>query len=598
VSARLGVILRSSRAAVAIALALVLVMPAQPAAHELPRRVVVRAFARVDSSTLILLVRVPLEAMRDVEFPTRGDGFLDISRSDRLLRDAAMLWVAGGVVVYDGGAQVTGGRVTGVRISLPSDGAFHAFESAAAGFDAPPLPDSVEIPWQQALVDVRLEYPVGGMQQRLALDPRWGQLGVTTTTVLRVVGDRGSERVLSFEGNPGRIGLDPPWYAAAARFVTAGFTHILDGVDHLLFLVCLVIPVRRLWPLVGIVTAFTVAHSITLGAAALGFVPDALWFPALIEMLIAFSIVFMAAGNILGARLDRRWQFAFVFGLVHGFGFSFALRDSLQFAGSHLVMALASFNLGVELGQLLVLAAVVPLLALLHRYVQKERAIVIVLSAVVAHQAWHWMTARFSEVQAYRMEWPVLDRLFLAGAMRFAMLLLVSLGAMWAYALLLAKLRAMHAARTAVPLAAVLLLLGAVPAVGAQSMTRTTMAGVFTERQANQGREVFNGACSGCHTSASHTGPVFTNRWIGQPLSELFGYLRSEMPKTNPGELSEEEYVWVTAYLLKINGMPAGAVEMTGDPQQLRQVRIDTTAASRQGLSHLRPALQHWRTRQ
>ena len=94
-----------------------------------------------------------------------------------------------------------------------------------------------------------------------------------------------------------------------------------------------------------IVTAFTVAHSITLIAAASGFVPDALWFSPLIETLIAVSILYMAFENIIGAtNVQRRWALAFGFGLIHGFGFSFALRETLQFAGSHLLTSLLSFN--------------------------------------------------------------------------------------------------------------------------------------------------------------------------------------------------------------------------------------------------------------
>ena len=85
---------------------------------------------------------------------------------------------------------------------------------------------------------------------------------------------------------------------------------------------------------------------------------------------------------------------AFGFGLVHGFGFSFALRETLQFAGSHLLTSLLSFNVGVELGQLLVLVLLVPALDLLFRYVVAERMGTIILSALVAHTAWHWMIER------------------------------------------------------------------------------------------------------------------------------------------------------------------------------------------------------------
>jgi hypothetical protein len=188
----------------------------------------------------------------------------------------------------------------------------------------------------------------------------------------------------------------------------------------LLFLVCLVIPVRRFRPLLVVVTAFTVAHSLTMICAALGFVPQALWFPPLVESLIALSIVWMALANIVraaagtawspvsdtaasGASLSAgtsrsadtdRWILAFAFGLVHGFGFSFALTEQLQYAGSQVAISLSAFNIGVELGQLAVLLLLLPLLHALFRYVVAERLGAVILSALIAHTGWHWMLER------------------------------------------------------------------------------------------------------------------------------------------------------------------------------------------------------------
>jgi len=214
-------------------------------------------------------------------------------------------------------------------------------------------------------------------------------------------------RAFQYSGDPGLVRLDPRWHQSALRFVRLGFVHILDGIDHLLFLLCLVIPFRRLKPLVVIVTAFTVAHSVTLIASAYGLAPDALWFPPLVEAIIAASIVYMALENIVGAQLHRRWMITLAFGLVHGFGFSFALRDTLQFAGSHMVTSLLSFNVGVELGQLLVLVVLVPALGALFRFVVAERMGTIILSALVGHQGWHWMSDRLSVVGQFSM--PALD---------------------------------------------------------------------------------------------------------------------------------------------------------------------------------------------
>jgi hypothetical protein len=211
-----------------------------------------------------------------------------------------------------------------------------------------------------------------------------------------------------------------------------GFLHILDGTDHLLFLLCLVIPFRRLRPLFLLVTAFTVAHSCTLIASAYNLGPDALWFPPLIETLIAASIVYTALENIAGGAVaQRRWMIAFGFGLVHGFGFSFALRETLQFAGSHLLTSLLAFNVGVELGQLLVLALLVPMLELLFRYVVAERMGTIILSALVAHTGWHWMTDRWDHLRQFPLQWPALSTAVLAGMMRWAALILLLAGTLW-----------------------------------------------------------------------------------------------------------------------------------------------------------------------
>ena len=123
-----------------------------------------------------------------------------------------------------------------------------------------------------------------------------------------------------------------------------------------------------------------------------------------------------------------------MFGLVHGFGFSFALRESLQFAGSHLVSSLLSFNIGVELGQLLVLALLIPPLNVVFRHARSERVGTIVLSAVVAHTAWHWMIDRGSELGQFRFEWPALDAEFAARAADWLLLAAVAGGTFWVFA--------------------------------------------------------------------------------------------------------------------------------------------------------------------
>jgi hypothetical protein len=139
----------------------------------------------------------------------------------------------------------------------------------------------------------------------------------------------------------------------------------------------------------------------------------------------------MALENIIGAKLERRWIMAFVFGLVHGFGFSFLLRESLQFAGSHVVTSLLAFNIGVELGQIVALLVLVPLLGVLFRKVVAERMGVIILSAFVAHTSWHWLTERYGALREYSFTWPALDIVFVVGLLRALIVALIAGGAMW-----------------------------------------------------------------------------------------------------------------------------------------------------------------------
>jgi hypothetical protein len=255
------------------------------------------------------------------------------------------------------------------------------------------------------------------------------RLALHEVTTVQFLQPDGVSRVYELLGDSGLVRLDPNWYHAAGLFVAAGFHHILEGTDHLLFLFCLIIPFRRIGPLIPIVTAFTLAHSITLIASGYGFAPDVLWFAPLVEVLIAMSIVYMALENIIVEQPARRWIISFFFGLVHGFGFSFVLRNILQFAGSHVLTSLLSFNVGVEIGQLFVLALFVPALNLLFRYVVAQRLGTIILSAVVAHQAWHWMEDRYDTLKQF--PWPAITEGGLVSALRWVIVLVALAAVIW-----------------------------------------------------------------------------------------------------------------------------------------------------------------------
>ncbi len=393
-----------TRCAVAILLA---ALAPRLAAHEIPADVRVLAFVKPEGSTLRLLVRVPLIAMRDIDFPRRGAGFIDLARAEPALRDAAKLWIADNLIVYEESTRLATPAVVEARVALPSDRSFGSYESALAHVTGPRLSDEVNLYWEQGMLDVLLEHPIQSGGARFAIHPAIARLGLSVTTTVRVVLPSGTVRAFELHGDPGVVRLDPRWHQAALQFVGLGFRHILGGIDHLLFLLCLVIPFRKLRPLILVVTAFTVAHSVTLISAAYGLAPGGLWFPPLVETLIAASILYMALENIVSkGAWAQRWAIAFGFGLVHGFGFSFALTETMQFAGAHLLASLVAFNVGVELGQVLVLALLVPALQALFRFAVDGRIGTIVLSAFVAHTAWHWTVERWTALRQFPIPRP------------------------------------------------------------------------------------------------------------------------------------------------------------------------------------------------
>jgi hypothetical protein len=397
-------------------------------AHDVPDQVRVQVFVKPEGQSLKLALRVPLKAMRDVDVPRRGEGFLDFTRVDTTLRDAVALWLTDELELYENDARLPKPRVLDARVSLESDRAFGSYDNALAHFSAPRLKNDTQLYWSQGLMDVLLEYPIGAESSAFSIRPRLERLGIRVDTVVRFINNRGEVRPFDLHGDPGVVRLDPRWHQAALGFVKAGFLHILEGTDHLLFLLLLVAPFRRFLPLAAIVTAFTVAHSITLIAAALGLGPQALWFPALIETLIAASILYMALENALGVRLQRRWALALAFGLVHGFGFAYGLSELLQFAGSHLVTSLLAFNVGVELGQLAVLLLLIPFLNFLFKHLN-EKALTIILSVLAGHTAWHWMLERGERLAKF--PFPVLDAASVAAGIRWLMALLIIAALGW-----------------------------------------------------------------------------------------------------------------------------------------------------------------------
>lgn len=241
--------------------------------------------------------------------------------------------------------------------------------------------------------------PAGHRQFVIVVDEQ----GSTVAKKLLSAKDDGIEVAVAAPGGGGETGGSPGGVGPAAEagetptfwgFLRLGVEHIWTGYDHLLFLFALLVVCRSFRSIVGIITCFTLAHSLTLALATL----DVVNLPGrFVEPAIAASIVFVGAENLYrrGEEPKGRWALTFGFGLIHGFGFASVLRElGVGQGGQGLAMPLFAFNLGVEIGQVAVAAIVLPVVWRLRKNAKFQGRGVPVLSAVVAAAGLYWLLGR------------------------------------------------------------------------------------------------------------------------------------------------------------------------------------------------------------
>jgi hypothetical protein len=216
-----------------------------------------------------------------------------------------------------------------------------------------------------------VDYELAGAVGRFVFEPGTERLTVS---------EPGSQR-----SSPG----EPSPLASAWRFVTLGFEHILGGIDHLLFVVVLLLGARHITDVLKVTTAFTLAHSVTLALASLGWVSVP---QSIVEPLIALTLAYVAVENIARGEVKHRLLVVFAFGLVHGFGFAEALGVTGPVDG-RLVSSLFAFNTGIELGQILVVVLVWPLL-LAARRLRWQRLVHLGASGLIVSLGLIWLVDR------------------------------------------------------------------------------------------------------------------------------------------------------------------------------------------------------------
>jgi HupE / UreJ protein len=236
--------------------------------------------------------------------------------------------------------------------------------------------DMAEIDSGYVVVDAAIAYslPLGQTRFTLSSSLSPGALGEATTTNMFIDRRGGGAvyyRATGLLAEP--VVVAPGLLEGMASFVRGGIEHILSGPDHLLFLLCLVLGAVSLGALAWRITGFTVGHSITLAAGFYGLAPKPVWFEPGIEAAIAASIVLAGMSTLVGRGGQALVLVTLGIGLIHGFGFSFALRDLLAADGPNVLPGLAGFNIGVELGQLAVGLAVFFAFRWLRRDAAAER---------------------------------------------------------------------------------------------------------------------------------------------------------------------------------------------------------------------------------
>jgi len=337
----------------------------------------VRCVQRLASALLLLLVAAPAAAH------TVGKGLATIT-------------VAGPNVQYNLVLALSATAPQGLdamQLAQPGPGADYSpllkavaarIRIVADGHACDVSPGSITPPSQEGgSVVVQLEFACGHAPKELTIhDDLFDVLGAGYHTIANIQWPGGSQQFVFLSGaREARVSVGGGVTTRGiGSFFLLGVEHILTGYDHLLFLLALALRGGNLWSLLKIITAFTLAHSITLALAALNIVvlPE-----RLVEATIALSIAYVAAENLfMRQAVSHRWAVAFIFGLMHGFGFSNVLRE-LGLPKEGLAWALLNFNLGVEAGQAIAVLIAVPLLMWLRRFRWEPRAVAAISVAVL-----------------------------------------------------------------------------------------------------------------------------------------------------------------------------------------------------------------------
>jgi hypothetical protein len=397
---------------------------AQPTMHDLPQDTMMHAFLEVRASEADLWVRVPLDLLHGISWPT-NHGEYAIAESGEALSQALDA-LGHALILKQNGDRLTPTASVG-RLSALGDPSFTDAKAARAYF-AEPADPNLKIAFDLGYLDAHFRYAVRDAPSVFSIRSRVAEdLQDLSRLEIRFMPAAGYGTGMSVSPASGEVALNPGRAQVAIGFVWVGVQSLATSADSLLFLACLLIPSRRLRDLIALIAAFAFGTAISLAGSSVGFAPDSTWIAALAAVVSALMIFLLALGNVFGAHLRRRRLWTGIFGLLSGFEFAKILVERVQFAGTHSQVALWFFSLGLDIGTLLAFVVMVAALTLVLRGARSGRIGIIVLSVIAAHAAWHWMSDR--AMVFWQIPWPLLTMAGFYRLMQWTFVALIAAGA-------------------------------------------------------------------------------------------------------------------------------------------------------------------------
>lgn len=379
-----------------LALAAALVVPRSVFANgsDLPPEIILEGYIKPEDGRLRQLVRIPLVFLQPFNLPKRGPGYIDLARTDEVLRVAAAA-AAEQIQLREDGALLVP-TVRQAKVSLLSDRSFRSYEAALAHLRGPPLPVETNLFWNQGFFDAEIEYPIRSAEGRFSIrtDVMPG-LGLRVKLQLAFLPQGKPARHYVLSGGSGWVALDPRWYDAAWFFLRHGFGDAIT-LERFVFLLCLLAPFAQWRAVLALALVLGVLQALTTSGTALGAIANTRWLGEIAVVGTAGATLLAAIANLGTPRVRRRWLLAGLVGSLSGFALGVLFAELRQFAGSHVAVAILAFDVALVLAVVVAAAVAWAIMHLVARVLGARLAIVVV-SAILGHQAWHWMFERGHE---------------------------------------------------------------------------------------------------------------------------------------------------------------------------------------------------------